>query len=113
MGQNTKKYITFSVPILKKLDNGKSIKYKIKFIDSLRSMSSLLSNLVDNLSDGLHGDKCMDCKSYLDYISVKNNRLVFRFFECKKIITKPLIKNVLKDLQIYENTYEFCNGDII
>ena len=67
-------------------------------------MSSLLSNLVDNLSDGLHGDKYMDCKSYLDYMSVKNNWLIFRFFECRKIITKPLIKNVLKDLRIYEFT---------
>ena len=72
-------------------------------------MSSLLSNLVDNLSDGRHGHKCMDCKSYLDYISVKNNWLAFRFFECKKIITKPLIKNVLKDLRIYEFTKALTN----
>ena len=72
-------------------------------------MSSLLSNLVDNLSDGLHGDKYMDCKSYLDYMSVKNNWLIFRFFECRKIITKPLMKNVLKDLRIYEFTKTLTN----
>ena len=35
LGENTEKYITFSVPI-KKNDNGKSITYKIKFIDSSR-----------------------------------------------------------------------------
>ena len=31
--ENTEKYITFSVPIKKGLENGKSITYKIKFID--------------------------------------------------------------------------------
>ena len=31
LGENIEKYITFSVPIKKKLDNGKSIRYKIKF----------------------------------------------------------------------------------
>ena len=40
LGENTEKCITFSVPIKKELDNGKSIKYKIKFSDSFRFMSS-------------------------------------------------------------------------
>ena len=51
MGENTEKYINFSVPIKKELDNGKSIAYKAKFIDSYRFMSTSLSNLVDNLSE--------------------------------------------------------------
>ena len=34
LGENTKKNITLSVSINKELDNGKSIKYKIKFVDS-------------------------------------------------------------------------------
>ena len=33
LGENTEKYITFSVPI-KKDDNSKKITYKLKFIDS-------------------------------------------------------------------------------
>ena len=64
LGENTKKYITFSVPIKKenKIDkdgNDKFMKisYKIKFIDSFRFMSSSLSSLFDNLSEGLHSDK--------------------------------------------------------
>ena len=35
LGENTEKYITFSAPISKKLDKGKTITYKLKFIDSL------------------------------------------------------------------------------
>ena len=92
--ENTEKYITFSVPIKEELDNGKSITCKIKFIDSFRFMSSSLSYLVYNLSEGLHSDKCIDCKSFLDYMSVngiafKNDQrsctqLIFRCFVCKK-----------------------------
>ena len=35
--------------------------YKIKLIHSFRFMSRSLSSLVDNLSEGLHNDKCTDC----------------------------------------------------
>ena len=38
LGENTEKYIAFSVPIKKELDNGKSITYNLKFIDSFRFM---------------------------------------------------------------------------
>ena len=34
LGENTEKYITFSVPIKKELDNGKTNAYQIKFIGS-------------------------------------------------------------------------------
>ena len=36
LGENTEKYITFSVPIKKEHDNGKTTTYKLKFIDSYR-----------------------------------------------------------------------------
>ena len=50
LGENTEKYITFSVPLKKKIENKDiEINYKIKFIDSCRFMSSSLSKLVDNL----------------------------------------------------------------
>ena len=51
LGENTEKYITFSVPIKKEHDNGETITYKLKFIDSCRFMQSSLLNLVDNLSE--------------------------------------------------------------
>ena len=43
-----------------------------------------LSSLADNLSEGLHNGKCNDCKSCLEYISVKDNQLIFDSLKCKK-----------------------------
>ena len=74
LGENTEEYITFSVPIKKELDNGKSVTYKIKLIDSFRFVSRSLSNLVNNLTERIHNDKCIDCKSCLDYYSVKDDQ---------------------------------------
>ena len=47
-------------------------RYHTKFIDSYRFLSTSLSNLVNNLSKGVHNHKCTDCKSYLDYITTKD-----------------------------------------
>ena len=72
LGENTEKYITFSVPIKKKIENNDlEITHKNKFIDSYRFMASSLSKLVvDNLSEGIHNNKCSDCGSNLDYIKI-------------------------------------------
>ena len=59
-------------------------------------MSSSLSDFVDNLSEGLHCDKCIDCKSYLDYMSVKDHQLIFRCFECKKNYKNNFNKELIK-----------------
>ena len=55
-------------------------------------MARSLSNLVDNLSEGLYCDKCIECKSCLDYMSVKDDQLISGF-QCEKIIRKMLIEN--------------------
>ena len=61
LGENTEKYISFSVPIKKKHnDSGEIITYKIKFINSCRFMPSKLSNLVDNLSE-INKNNCKTC----------------------------------------------------
>ena len=76
LGENTEKYKIFSVPIKKKIDNKDlEITYKIKFIDSYSFMSSSLSKLVDNLSEGIHNNKCSDCESNLDYIKIKKKKM--------------------------------------
>ena len=72
-------------------------------------MSSSLSNLVDNLSGGLHRDECTDYKSFLDYMITKDDHLIFRCFECKKNYEKDFNKELIKR---FANIYEFCNEDI-
>ena len=109
LGENTEKYMNFSVPIKKELENGKTMIYKIKFIDSFRFTSISLLNLVDNLSEGLHNDKCADCKSCLEHISIKEELLVFYCSNCNKNYEKEFHKDLIKR---FENTYEICNGDI-
>ena len=39
---------------IEKLENGKTMKYKIRFIDSVRFMASSISSLTDKLAEGLH-----------------------------------------------------------
>ena len=69
------------------------ILHKIKFIDSYRFMSTSLSNLVNNLSEGLHNDRCIDFKSCLDYLTTKDEQLIFRCLGVKRIMKKTLRKN--------------------
>ena len=85
LGENTEKYITFSVPIKKRIENkDMEITYKIKFIDSFRFMATSLSKLIDNLTEGIHSDKCIKCKSNLCYMKVMGETVIFRCFDCKK-----------------------------
>ena len=72
-------------------------------------MSTSISNLVDNLSEGVHSDKCRKCKSYLHYMKTKDEKLIFWCFECKKNYKKDFNKELIKR---FANIYEFCNGDI-
>ena len=110
LGENTEKYIIFSAPIKKKIENKNiEITYKIKFIDSYRFMSMPLSKLVDNLSEGLHNNKCADCESCLDYIKTKNEKLILKCFNCKQYYEKGFNKELIKR---FASTYEFCNGNL-
>ena len=68
-----------------------------------------MSSFVDNLSEGLHSDKCTDCKSCLDYMITKDDQLIFRCFECKKNYDKDFNKELIK---IFANIYQFCDEDI-
>ena len=72
-------------------------------------MSSFLSKLVDNLSEGIHNNKCADCKSSLDYIKTKNEKLILECYNCKQRYRKKFNKELIK---IFASTYEFCNNDL-
>ena len=113
MEENTEKYITFSVPIKKELHSGKTITFKIKFIDSFRFVSSRLSSLVDNLAEGFHNAKCKECNSYCHCIEVKDKKLRFKCFGCGKKYIKAFNRKSVKNLiKIFPRTYDYCNGDI-
>ena len=111
LGENTEKYITFSTPIKKKIENKDiEITYKIKFINSYRFMSMPLSKLIDNLSEGIHNNNCADCKSCLDFVrSTKNEKLIVKGFNCETYYRKKFNKELIK---IFASTYEFCNKDL-
>ena len=99
LGENTEKYITFLVPIKKKIENKDlEITYKTKFIDSYRFMSSSLSKHVDNLSERIHNNKCLDCNSCLDYIKIKNEKLLLKFSNCNTYYKKKLNKDLIKKI---------------
>ena len=93
LGGNTEKYLIFSVPIKKRIENKDiEITYKIKFIYSFRFMATSLSKLVDNLTEGIHSDKCLNCKSDLSYMKFIDEALIFRCFNCKKNYKKEINK---------------------
>ena len=110
LGENTEKYITFSVPIKKKIENEDlEITYKIKFIYSYRFMSSSLSKLVDNLSEGILNNKCLDCKCCLDYIKIKNEKLLLKSFNCNNYYKKKFNQDLIKK---FKSTYSFCDNGL-
>ena len=50
-----------------------------------------------------------DCKSCLDYMKTKDEKLIFRCFSCKKNYEKDFNKELIER---FANIYEFCNGDL-
>ena len=110
LGENTEKNITFSVPIKKKIENKDiEITYKIKFIDSFRVIATSLSKLVANLTEDIHSDKCVDCKSDLSYMKVMDETLIFRCFNCKNNYKIEINKELIER---FASTYKFCNNDL-
>ena len=110
LGENTEKYITFSIPIKKKIENKNiDITYKIKFIDSFRFMATSLSKLVDNLTDNIHNDKCIKCKSNLCFVRAINEKLIFKCIDCEKVYEKEFHNELIER---FANTYKFCDNDL-
>ena len=72
-------------------------------------MSMPLSKLIDNLSEGFYNNTCINCKSCLDYIKTKNEKLILKCFNCKQYYEKGFNKELIKR---FASTYEFCNGNL-
>ena len=102
----------------------KHISYILQFIDSARFMASSLSNLVNNLSDGIRkikckhrhedkkcetcGIKCTYCDCFHEYTNFKDALITHKCLRCNKNYQHKFDKN-LKEL--FLNEYKFSNND--
>ena len=71
-------------------------------------MASSLSNLADNLAEGIHNTKCKDCDHFLKYESVKDNLIKYKCLSCNKNYSN-------KAIYLYEcrNEWEKFNETIL
>ena len=81
----------------------------MKFIDCARFMATSLSNLADNLTEGIHKIKCKDCDCFLEYESVKDNSIQFKCLCCDKICSNKIDEELKKK---FKNTFKFPDNDI-
>ena len=117
LGENTEKYKTCSVPIEKKVtkidkDGNESvaaISYKIKFTDNERFMTNLLSNLVDNLAEGIHKIKWKDCDGFLEHENVKDHLIKYEYKSFNKDYLNKLDKKLKKQ---FKSTFKFSDKDM-
>ena len=118
LAENTKKCITFTVPIEKQVTriykNGeeiaKDISYILQFVNNTRVMTSSLSNFVNNPSEEIHSVKCKFwhddkkcetcgikykyCDCFLEYTDFKNNLIEYKNWQkVTKIINITLTKS--------------------
>ena len=85
-----------------------TVSYKTKFIDSARFMASSLSNLVDNLAEGIQKIKCKNCDCFLEYESVKDNLIKYKCLPCNKDYSNKLDEKLRKR---FKNIFKFSNND--
>ena len=117
LGENTEKYITFIFPVEKEVTiidkNGEEItkntSYILQIIDSTMFMTSSLSNLYNNLSEGIHRTKCKYrdydkkcktfrikynyCNCYLECTNFKDDLIEYRFSCCNKNYQHKLMRD--------------------
>ena len=62
-----------------------TISYKIECIDRAKFMSTSLSNLVDNFTEGVYKTKYKDCDCFLEYKSANDNSIKHKCLSCNKI----------------------------
>ena len=104
----------------------KNVSYRLQFIDSAIFMASLLSNLANNLAEGIHeikwkyghdnkkfetcGVKYKDCKCFRKYKNFEDNLIKYKCLFCYKNYQKKFDENLKK---LFLNIYRFSNNDII
>ena len=97
----------------------KNISYILQFIENTRFMASLLSNLVNNLADGIHRTQCKlghddkNCETYaikykycdcfLEYANFKDDLIEYKCLSCNKSYQQNLTKSKKKYFLIHTN----------
>ena len=72
-------------------------------------MASSLSNLADNLMEGIYKIKCKECGCFLEYKSVKGNLIIHKYLSCNMCYSKKLNEDLKKN---FKSTFNFSNNDI-
>ena len=72
-------------------------------------MATSLSKLVDNLTENIHNDQCVKCKSNLCFVNAVNEILTFECIDCGKEYKKGLNKKLIER---FSNVYEFSSYDM-
>ena len=70
-------------------------------------MASSLSNLVDNLAEGIHKIKFKDCNSFPEYKSVKDNLIKYKCLSYNKDYSNKIDEKLKKR---FRNTFKFSNN---
>ena len=71
----------------------KTISYRLQFIDSERFVTSSLSNLLDNLAEGIHKIKWTNCNTCcFVYTNAKDYLIEYKCLCCNTITKKTLTK---------------------
>ena len=111
---NTNKYLSFSIPIKKKVYANsikkKGVTYNLKFIDSARHRNESLSKLVDNLSE-INKCKCDDesIKNIkVTYGKINNSKLVRTRWKTGKS-RKEQLNSVLTSK--FPSTFKLCRNN--
>ena len=72
-------------------------------------MATSLSNLVDNLSEGICKIKCKDFDCFLEHESVQNNLIKYKCLFCYENCSNKIDSEFKKR---YKNTFKFPNNNI-
>ena len=72
-------------------------------------MASSLSNLADNLTEGILKVNCKDCDCFLEYENVKDDLIEYKSLSCNKGYRNRLDEKLKKK---FNKTFNFSNNDI-
>ena len=72
-------------------------------------MASSLSNLADNLTEGILKVNCKDCDCFLEYENVKDDLIEYKSLSCNKDYRSRLDEKLKKK---FNKTFNFSNNDV-